>query len=74
MSTKKVFVSGCYDMLHSGHVAFFKEAAQTAMFPAMLSNGVQEWIDRYREQALAWKLSGAGGGGYLALVCEVPPR
>jgi cytidyltransferase-like protein len=26
--TKKVFVSGCYDMLHSGHVAFFEEAAQ----------------------------------------------
>lgn len=26
--TKKVFVSGCYDMLHSGHVAFFKEASQ----------------------------------------------
>ena len=25
---KKVFVSGCYDMLHSGHVAFFAEAAQ----------------------------------------------
>ncbi|MDE7388044.1 MAG: adenylyltransferase/cytidyltransferase family protein, partial [Muribaculaceae bacterium] len=24
---KKVFVSGCYDMLHSGHVAFFKEAS-----------------------------------------------
>ena len=24
---KKVFVSGCYDMLHSGHVAFFNEAA-----------------------------------------------
>ena len=22
-----VFVSGCYDMLHSGHVAFFEEAA-----------------------------------------------
>ncbi len=27
MSRKKVFVSGCYDMLHSGHVAFFEEAA-----------------------------------------------
>lgn len=26
-SRKKVFVSGCYDMLHSGHVAFFKEAS-----------------------------------------------
>ena len=24
----KVFVSGCFDLLHSGHVAFFKEAAQ----------------------------------------------
>ena len=23
---KKVFVSGCFDMLHSGHVAFFEEA------------------------------------------------
>ena len=28
MSAKKVFVSGCYDLLHSGHVEFFKEAAQ----------------------------------------------
>jgi len=28
MSTKKVFVSGCYDLLHSGHVEFFKQAAQ----------------------------------------------
>ena len=27
MSSKKVFVSGCFDMLHSGHVAFLKEAA-----------------------------------------------
>lgn len=26
--TKKVFVSGCYDMLHSGHVAFFKSASK----------------------------------------------
>lgn len=26
--TKKVFVSGCYDMLHSGHVAFFEEASR----------------------------------------------
>ena len=27
-SRPRVFVSGCYDMLHSGHVAFFKEASQ----------------------------------------------
>lgn len=25
--SKKVFVSGCYDLLHGGHVAFFKTAA-----------------------------------------------
>ena len=25
---KKVFVSGCFDMLYSGHVAFFEEAAR----------------------------------------------
>lgn len=25
---RKVFVSGCFDLLHSGHVAFFREAAQ----------------------------------------------
>ena len=24
----KVFVSGCYDLLHSGHIAFFKEASR----------------------------------------------
>lgn len=47
--------------------------AQIAMFPAMAPEAVQQWIDRYKEKALAWKLSGAGGGGYLALVCETIP-
>ncbi len=28
MSDKTVMVSGCYDLLHAGHVAFFKTAAQ----------------------------------------------
>ena len=28
MSNKKVFVSGCYDLLHSGHVEFFRQASQ----------------------------------------------
>lgn len=26
--TKKVFVSGCFDLVHSGHVEFFKRAAR----------------------------------------------
>ena len=28
MKLKKVFVSGCYDLLHSGHVEFFRQAAE----------------------------------------------
>ena len=28
MSDKKVLVSGCYDLLHAGHIAFFKTAAK----------------------------------------------
>lgn len=27
MTTKKVFVSGCFDLIHGGHIAFFKTAA-----------------------------------------------
>jgi cytidyltransferase-like protein len=27
MKRKKVLVSGCYDLLHGGHIAFFKTAA-----------------------------------------------
>ena len=48
--------------------------AQIAMFPAMMGEGVQEYIDKYKDKALAWKMSGAGGGGYLALVCEEIPE
>jgi mevalonate kinase len=46
--------------------------AQRSHFPAMVSPAIEEVIDRYRDQALAWKLAGAGGGGYMALVTEKP--
>lgn len=46
--------------------------AQVAMFPDMLNPTVEALIDRYHNQALGWKLSGAGGGGYLILVAEAP--
>lgn len=42
--------------------------AQTAMFPAMMQRGVEEYIEKYRGKALAWKMLGAGGGGHLMLV------
>ena len=46
--------------------------AQVSLFPAMIQPGVQEYIDKYSAMpdVLAWKMPGAGGGGYLALVVE----
>ena len=48
--------------------------AQIAMFPAMMAEGVQDYIDAWQERALAWKMAGAGGGGYLALVVAEMPE
>lgn len=45
--------------------------AQVAMFPNMMNERVAALIDEYRDHALGWKLSGAGGGGYLILVSEI---
>lgn len=44
--------------------------AQVAMFPAMIQGSVQSYIDKYSsiEDVLAWKMPGAGGGGYLVCV------
>ena len=46
--------------------------AQVAMFPAMIQGCVQDYIDEYSamEDVLAWKMPGAGGGGYLACVVK----
>jgi cytidyltransferase-like protein len=44
--------------------------AQVAMFPHMLTDTMLELIDMYRDQAIGWKVSGAGGGGYLILVSD----
>jgi hypothetical protein len=46
--------------------------AQIAMFPNMMTPMVRKLIDQYSDQALGWKLSGAGGGGYLILVSDKP--
>ena len=48
--------------------------AQIAMFPNMVNESILEQIEEYRSQALGWKLSGAGGGGYLVLVSERPVK
>ena len=37
-------------------------------FPAMVNPRINAEIEKFKDKALAWKLAGAGGGGYLILV------
>ena len=69
---------GCWNALLNrdiwGFGRCFKESfdAQVAMFPLMMNEAVAEMIEQYKDRALGWKLSGAGGGGYLILVSDKP--
>lgn len=66
----------CWEaILKKDLVAFgksFRESfeAQIAMFPNMVDQSIFNMIEEYRDIALGWKLSGAGGGGYLILISE----
>ena len=70
----------CWDAILRRDLTAFADSyrasfeAQVAMFPGMMQPGVQEYIDRYSSMGgvLAWKMPGAGGGGYLAMVCVKP--
>lgn len=44
--------------------------AQVAMFPAMIQGTVSSYIEKYEKLVKAYKMPGAGGGGYLACVVE----
>ena len=69
----------CWDAILArdldGFAAAYRDsfAAQIAMFPGMMAEGVQDYIDAWRGRSLAWKMTGAGGGGYLALVVDSLP-
>ena len=67
---------GCWEAIKNkdlnGFAKFFNDSfhAQVNLFPRMLNDQLSEVINTYRNRALGWKLSGAGGGGYLILISE----
>ena len=73
-----VATEGCWEaLLHKDATLFgqyFRESfeAQIAMFPNMVNQTIWDLIAQQRERALGWKISGAGGGGYLILFSQVP--
>ena len=61
-------VSMDYDKFTEGFLGSFH--SQVRMFPKMMNPEIERIISQYKGKARAWKLSGAGGGGYLIMISE----
>jgi cytidyltransferase-like protein len=59
-----------FDLKNLG--CYFKKSfeAQIKMFPNMVFDKIFKIIDKYKDMAYGWKLSGAGGGGYIIFVSD----
>ena len=60
------------DILRFGQTMREVFDAQVTLFPNTMNDRVAAIIEEYRNSVLGWKLSGAGGGGYMVLVSETP--
>ena len=58
------------DAVETGKAIAQSFEAQIAMFPNMIIPEIMEQLELYKNNTLGWKLSGAGGGGYLILFNE----
>jgi len=79
---KRIFVSGCYDIIHAGHVQFFTEArALGEHLTVCFASTEVLWFHKQRRSSLrvssgslpvrplAWKYCGGGFGGYALYLC-----
>lgn len=68
----------CWEAILAKDTAAFGKAmtasfeAQIAMFPNMVNEDILSQLESYKPKVAGWKLSGAGGGGYLVFVSEKP--
>lgn len=66
----------CWDAILSKNITAFGKSfaesfeAQVAMFPNMVNDEITDQLNKYKGNVLGYKISGAGGGGYLILLSE----
>lgn len=66
----------CWDAIIAKDLDAFAKAyqdsfnVQVSMFPMMIQGCVQNYIEKYKNLVKAYKMPGAGGGGYLACVVD----
>ena len=48
--------------------------AQIAMFPNMMAEHVVKAINEYKDSVKGYKITGAGGGGYLVIINDTPVK
>ena len=60
------------DLINAGRAMRTAFEAQLKMFPLMADENLRQFIANNTASAAGYKLSGAGGGGYLILLSEYP--
>jgi galactokinase/mevalonate kinase-like predicted kinase len=60
------------DAVKTGKAITESFEAQIRMFPNMVNEDIMQQIDLNKNEALGWKVSGAGGGGYLIFFSKTP--
>jgi len=58
------------DLEKFGYFFTQSKKAQVRIFPAMTDDHIEKIAKGYKKDILGWKISGAGGGGYLVVVAD----